>query len=273
MKTPTLGPTVESDRIVWVDDAEEPPQRLLYMLLGLALVAAMALGGGIVYAWQQGDLRERDRLVQTSRVDLASARNDAGAALATIGRLRSEVTRLESNLEAQRAEHDIQAGRIGDALNRVERAEARLNDVKDDLAAITGPRVANGRHLAFLLAAGTAQSPPMMAIDPGRWFTGDAARRAAAADGVLTGSRHLFGGRYVRNTDHGWRILPVGTGALFTVRHYGGATVPTNLTFTTLASVLDGGAAGFERIAHDPFWVEVHQHTITSGLEQEYRAP
>ena len=271
MKTPTLQPTVESDRTVWVPDAEEPRQRLLYVLLALALVAAMALGGGIVYAWQRGDLHDRDRLIQTSRVDLANARNDAGAALARISGLRSEVTRLESSLEAQRAEQNIQAGRIGDALDRVERTEARLSEVKDDLAAVTGPKVANGRHLAFLLAAGATQSPPMVVVDLGRWFTGDRARRAAAADGVLTDRRHLFQGRYVRNTDHDWRILPVGTGAVFTVRHYGGATVPTNVTFTTLASILNG--AGFERIAHNPFWVEVHQHQVTSGLEQEYRAP
>ena len=271
MKTPTLQPRVDADRILLIPDAEEPRQRLLVVLLALALVTAMALGGGIVYAWMQGDLGERDRLVQIERVTAATARTDADAALATVAGLQVQVANLESILEAQRKERDIQAGQINDANGRVEAMQTRIAEIKDDLQAVTGPRVSNGRHIAYLLAAGTSQSPPMMVIDLGRWFTGDAARRAAAADGALTTGEHLFQGRYLRNLEHQWRIVPVGTGALFTIRHYGGAVTPTNVSFTTLASILNG--SGSERIAHNPFWVQVQGHQITSGHEQRYRAP
>jgi hypothetical protein len=143
--------------------------------------------------------------------------------------------------------------------------------VQDRLRAITGPRVSNGRHLAYLLAAGTAQSPPLMVVDLGRWFAGKAARHAAIADGALTGGEHLFRHRYVRNTEHDWRILQVGTGALFTLGSSGGGAVPTNVTFTTLASLLS--SPGSERLAHNPFWLRVEHHVIASGREQRYRAP
>jgi hypothetical protein len=273
VRTPTLQSKVDPDRILLIPDAEEPRPRLLIVLMALALVAATALGGGIVYAWQQGDLRDRDQVVQTARVDAATAQNAAASALVRIEGLRSEIANLESNLRAQTKQHDIQAGQISDAKGRVERTEARLDEMRNDLEAVTGPKVSNGRHMAYLLAAGTAQSPPMIVIDMGRWYTGDAARRAAVADGALTTGEHLFQGRYLRNTDHRWRILPVATGALFTIRHYVGAVVPTNVSFTTLASILNGSTAGSERIAHNPFWVQVQHHQITTGHEQRYRAP
>ena len=114
----------------------------------------------------------------------------------------------------------------------------------------------------------------MMVVDLGRWFTRSAARQAAIADGALTTGEHLFQKRYLRNTEHDWRILEVATGALFTIRHYGGATVPTNVSFTTLAPILNGSTPGYERIARNPFWIQVeHHHLITSGHEQRYRAP
>ena len=273
MKTPMLQPTVEPNRVVVVSDAREVRPRLFFGAVALALAAAMALGGGIVYALQRGELRERDAVVQTARVDAANAGLETDAVVARIGALQSEVTSLQSTIDAQQAELDIRAGRIEDERARIERAQGRLDEVEDELAAVTGPKVSNGRHIAYLLAAGPTQSPPMMVIDIGRWFSGDAARRAAVADGALTTGEHLFHGRYLRNTGHDWRVVPVGTGALFSVRHYGGATVATNVSLTTLESIMSANTAEAERIAHNPFWVQVQGHTITSGHEQRYQAP
>jgi hypothetical protein len=275
VKTPTLRPTpdpnVDPDRIVLIGEAEEPRPNLLIVLGVLALVAAMALGGGIVYAWQQGQIHDRDQLVHDARVETQNAQNAADGAFASVAQLQSQVTNLESIIEQQGKNQDIQQGQINDAQGRVAAAEARLGEVKDHLRSVTGPTVSNGRHIAFLLAAGPVQSPPMMVIDLGRWFSGDAARQAAVADGALTTGEHLFHGRYLRNTEHDWRILDVSTGALFAIRHYNGATIPTNVSFTTLASILNG--AGSDRIAHNPFWVQVEHHAIVSGHEQRYRAP
>ena len=279
MNTRTIQPTVDPDRIVLVSDAEEPRPRLVPGLMALVFAIAMVLGAGIVYAWQQGELGDRDRVVQTARVEAVNAGNLTDGALARIGALQAEVTRLEATLEAQQAELDIRAGRISDAKGRLDRAQDRadrtqasLDQVQDDLAAVTGPRVVNGRHIAYLLAAGPTQSPPMMVIDLGRWFSGDAARRAATADGALTAGERLFQGRYLRNTSQDWRILPVGTGALFTIRDADGAAA-TNVSFTALASILNFGAIGSTQVAHNPFWVEVRQGRITGGHEQGYRAP
>jgi hypothetical protein len=274
VNTPTLRPKFDRDRIVLIPDAQEPRPRALMALLAVGLVAAMALGGGIVYAWQQGVLHDRDQVVQTARVDAQSARIEADGAFAAADRLRSDITALEAQLQQQRSAGDIAQGRIADVQARAARTQARLDELRDDLAAVTGPPLTNGRHIAYLLEAGTSQSPPMMVIDVGRWYTGERARRAAIADGALIAGEHLFHRRYLRNTGTDWRIVEVATGALFSIRHYGGATTPTKVSFTTLATLLDGGTAGAERIAHNPFWVQVkHHHVITSGHEQRYRAP
>jgi hypothetical protein len=148
-----------------------------------------------------------------------------------------------------------------------------MNQAEAELRAVTGPAVPNGRHIAYLLSAGTAQSPPMIVIDLGRWYTGDAARRAATADGALTTGEHLFHGRYLRNTDHDWRIPQVGSGALFTIRHYNGGIGETNVSLTTLAAIMASTDPSNVRIAHDPFWVQVQHGVVMSGRQQEYRAP
>ena len=269
MQTPTLEPRTDPDRLVLIPDVEQPSNRTLYVLLALALVAAMALGGGIVYAWQQGEIRDRNQLVQVAQVDAAEARSEADGVLARVTGLQDEITQLEDSLASLRSEQSILQGQNADAQGAVDRTVARLNEVKDDLRGVTGPKVTNGRHIAFLLTA--QASPPMIVIDLGRWYTGDEARQAAIADGALTTGEHLFQGRYLRNTEHDWRILPVSTGALFTIRDYSGALTPTNVSLTTLTSILN--TAGNERIAHNPFWVQVEHHQVVGGHEQRYRAP
>ncbi len=59
MQTPTLSPQTEPDHVLLIPEAEQPrTTRTLIVLLALALVAAMALGGGLVYAWQQGQVSD-----------------------------------------------------------------------------------------------------------------------------------------------------------------------------------------------------------------------
>ena len=273
MQTPTLRPQTEPDRVLLIPEAEQPrTTRLFIVLLAMALVAAMALGGGLVYAWQQGQIRDADRAAHAAGVGAADARTKAAADLARAGSLQAQVTALDRQVTALQAEQSILQGKNADAAGQAQRAIDRMNQVQAHLRAVTGPPVSNGRHIAYLLSAGTAQSPPLIVLDLGRWYTGAAARRAAIADGTLSTGEHLFHGRYLRNTDHDWRILEVSTGALFTIRHYNGATVPTNVSFTTLGAILNG--SGSQRIANNPFWVQVeHHHVIVSGHEQRYRAP
>ena len=242
------------------------------MLLALALVAAMALGGGIVYAWEQGRIHDSNQAAHAAAVDAAGARDEAGAVLARVSALQAQVTALDIQLKTERANQSILEGKNADAAGQAQRALDRLGQVQARLNAITGPAVPNGRHIAYLLSADATQSPPMIVIDLGRWFTGDAARRAATADGALSGGRHLVHGRYLRNAGHDWRILPVSTSALFTIRHYSGIG-EAHVSLTTLVGILSGTGPTNVRIAHDPFWVQVRSGVIGSGREQAYRAP
>lgn len=285
MKTPTLPAEAAADRIVLIPDADRSRSRPLIALLALTLVAAMLLGGGVVYTWQQGRLRDRDQIVQAARVEAATAQARAGTTLAEQTALQAHVAELEAVVGALQKEQNIIRGQATQAEGRVERTQARLDDAQarlDDaqarldevqarLGAMTGPPVANGRHIAYILAAGAAQSPPRMVIDLGRWFTGDAARRAAIRDGALTTGEHLFQRRYLRNTDRLLWILPVRPGALFTIGRHDGAARQTDVTFARLASILASPSNG--RIAHDPFWIDVRGQKVTSGLQQIYRAP
>jgi hypothetical protein len=273
VQTPTLQPKTEPDRILIVPEAEEPQTRILIVLLVLGLVAALALGGGIVYAWEQGQIRDSNQAAQSARVDAAGARDEAAAVLARVSGLQAQVTALDVQLKTARAQQSILEGKNADAAGQAQRAVDRLNQVRAQLNAITGPPVSNGRHIAYILSADTTQSPPLIVIDLGRWYTGNAARRAAIADGALTAGEHLFHGRYLRNTGHDWRILQVGTGALFTVRHYNGIAGLSHVSLTTLDGIMRGTGGANVRIAQDPFWVQVHGGAIVSGIEQGYRAP
>jgi hypothetical protein len=274
VQTPTLRPQTEPDHVLLIPEAEQPrTARLLIVLLSMALVAAIALGGGLVYAWQQGHIRDADQAAHAARVDAADARTRAAADLSRAGSLQAQVTALDRQLTALQAERSILEGKNADAAGQAQRALDRMNQLQAHLRAVTGPPVSNGRHIAYLLSAGTAQSPPLIVLDIGRWYTGDAARRAAIADGTLTTSEHLFHGRYLRNTGHDWRILQVGSGALFTIRHYSGAIGETNVSLTTLAAIMASTDRSNVRIAHDPYWVQVQDGVVTSAREQEYRAP
>jgi hypothetical protein len=274
VQTPTLSPQTEPERVLLIPEAEEPrTTRLLIVLLSLALVAAMALGGGLVYAWQQGHVRDSDQAAHAARVDAADAQSQAAADLARADSLQAQVTALDQQVAKLQSNQSILEGKNADAAGQAQRAIDRMNQAQAELRAVTGPSVPNGRHIAYLLSAGTAQSPPMIVMDLGRWYTGDAARRAATADGALTSGKHLFHGRYLRNTGNDWRILQVGSGALFTIRHYGGAIGETNVSLTTLAAIMASTDQSNVRIAHDPFWVQVRNGVVMSGRQQEYRAP
>jgi hypothetical protein len=273
VQTPTLQPRTEPDRVVQIPEAEEPQTRILIVLLALALVAAMALGGGIVYAWEQGRIRDSNRAAHAAAVDAVGARDEAAAVLARVGALQAQVTGLDIQLKTERTNRSILEGKNADAAGQAQRALDRMGQVQAQLNELTGPAVPNGRHIAYLLSADATQSPPMIVIDLGRWFTGDAARRAATADGALAGGRHLVQGRYLRNSGHDWRILPVSTSALFTIRHYNGLAGESHVSLTTLVGIMSGTGPANVRIAHDPFWVEVKNGVIGSGREQAYRAP
>jgi hypothetical protein len=273
VQTPTLSPQTEPDRVLLIPEAEPAPTRTLIVLLAMALVAAMALGGGLVYAWQQGHIRDADQAAHAAGVAAADARTRTAADLARAGSLQAQVTALDRRVAELQAEQSILQGKNADAAGQAQRAIDRMNQVQAHLRSVTGPPVSNGRHIAYLLSAGTAQSPPLIVMDLGRWYTGAAARRAAIADGTLSTGEHLFHGRYLRNTGHDWRILQVGTGALFTIRHYNGAIGETNVSLTTLAAIMASTDRSNVRISHDPYWVQVQGGIVTSAREQEYRAP
>src|SRR5215210_5389502 len=110
VQTPTLEPKVDPDRIVLIGDPEGSRPRVLLAMAILALIAAMALGGGIVYAWQQGQFHDRDRLIHSARVDAQTAHDASDGAFARVGSLQAQITNLEALLEGERAHGTIQQG-------------------------------------------------------------------------------------------------------------------------------------------------------------------
>ena len=287
MKTPTLPAETTRDRIVVIPDAEGRRTSALIALTALAVAAAMLLGGGIVYTVEQGRIRDRDRLVQAASVEAATARAGAGTTLAGQAALQAHVAELEDVVGALQREQHILQGKAAQAQGQVDWAQARLDDVQARLAdaraslddaraslrTMTGPVMAEGRSIAYLLAARTSESPPTIVIDVGRWFTGVAAHRAAIADGVLRVGQRLAHGRYLRTADHGWRVLAVRPGARFTIRSDARPSGWRTVTFNTLAAILAGSSIANVGIAHDPFWIDVQGHRVVGGHQQLYRAP
>ncbi|MEP6476307.1 MAG: hypothetical protein ABJC60_03445 [Actinomycetota bacterium] len=280
MKTPTLPAETTPDRIVVIPDVERRRTSALIALTALAVAAAMLLGGGIVYTVEQARLRDRDRLVQAASVEAATARAGAGTTLADQAALQAHVAELEDVVGALQQEQHILRGQAAQAQGQVDWTQARLDDVHarlDDaqasLGAMTGPVMAGGRYIAYVLAARIPGSPPTIVIDVGRWFTDDAAQRAAIADGAVRAGEHLVQGRYLRTTDHGWRILPVQPGARFTILTNGRASGRTTVTFARFAAILASPSSADGRIAHDPFWIDVQGHRVVAGNQQLYRAP
>jgi hypothetical protein len=271
VKTPTLK--TEPERVVFIPEAGEPRPSVPMLVAVLAVVAAMLPSGALVYFLQQSRIHDLDALVHDARVAATTARVDANAALAVNAQLQVEIADLQQQLANAKDKSKIFKGQSKSAERQLAHTKDTLKRVKGELAATTGPKLSHGDHVGYILAAGSAEVPTTIVIDPGRWFTGSQAQKAALADGAIVAGEHVKHGRYLRNTSGSWSIMQVAPGALFTVHHYNGTSTSLAVSLSTLAGILASPSASNERTAHNPFWVTVSGGMVTGGREQPYQAP
>src|SRR5262245_31598196 len=103
VQTPTIEPgraeaRTDPERVLLIPEAEEPRRRIFIVLGVLALIVAMALGGGIVYVWQHGQVMDAQADVHTANVAAAAARDEGSAALAQVEGLQNQIAGLEDQL-------------------------------------------------------------------------------------------------------------------------------------------------------------------------------
>jgi hypothetical protein len=263
----------ETDRVVVIPEVGGPRPSVPMVVTVIAVVVAMLIGGTLVYLWEQGRIHDRDALVQEKQVAAATAGVDRSAALAVNAQLQVEIGDLQQQVQDAKNQSNIFQGQSTSAERQLEHAKATLATVKSELAAVTGPKLSNGDHIGYVLAAGSAEVPTTIVIDPGRWFTGTQAQKAAIADGAIVAGEHVKHGRYLRNTEGSWSIMQVAPGALFTVHHYNGTTSSISVSLSTLAGILSSPGSSSERTAHNPFWFTVSGGLVTGGREQPYQAP
>jgi hypothetical protein len=272
VKTPMLK--TETERVVFIPEAPRSRRSVPILVAVIAVVLAMLLSGVLVFFWQQGAVRDAETLAQVASAAQVTARADANAALTANSRLQVQISDLEGQLKAAQDEADIFKGQNTSAASEIAHLEDKLSSVKAELAAVTGPKLSHGDHVGFILSAGSAEIPPMIVIQVGRWFTGPKAQKAALADGAIVAGEHVRHDRYFRTTTGSFRVVEVAVGATFTVRHYAGVAAPTAVSLSTLAQILASPDAHNERTSHNPFLVTIGQgHVVTGGNEQSYQAP
>lgn len=272
MKAPGLVPTADTrDRLLILPEAK--PKRRWPMVTGVALLAAWtaAVAGIGVYLWQRGELRDRDTVI----VQTAAANDDLTSKLsgidAQIADLQNEISSTQAELDRANAGLGVAQGRTHEGAIRVAILQDRLTTLQEDLNAAVGPRLHHGMHIANIVAVNPAES--RIVLDVGRWFTGQAARQAAIHDGVIPTSGHLPDPRYLRDTDHSWRVVHVRSLTHVTLRHYQGADGPTVVSITTLASIFESARPADEIVRLDPFWVMVDDGEVIEITQQQYTAP
>jgi cell division protein FtsB len=272
MKAPGLVPTVEThDRLLILPDAK--PTRRWPLVVGVVALAAWiaAIAGIGVYLWQRDKVDDRGAALartQSANDDLTATVDGLNAQIAD---LRAEIATTQTRLRSAQSGLAVAQGATSLGLSRVNALQVQLSALKQELRATLGPSPGHGMHIAYVVAVDATTS--RVVLDLGRWFTGRAARRAALADGVIAANEHLHDGRYLRDTDHTWRVVDVRALTHVTLRHYAGADGPTVVSISTLASIFRSGHHADQVVRLDPFWVRIAGGEVVELVQQQYRAP
>ena len=266
---PTRTPAQDRDLIV-IPEAHFPLPR--WVVFAIAGAAAIALIAGVLgaYAWQRGDLRDRDAALAVATDRAVTAEDEARTSAVQVALLESRVADLRTVLNRSRARTVVVGASRAELRRQLVDARGELDRARARIAALAATSTEDGQHIAGIVAVGATQDPSVVVLDLGRWFTGERARRAAIADGALDPGDALPNGRYLRNAEPGWRTVPLDPTALVTVRgwhRHGGVTV---ISVDELQRMMRSNRVWAERIRHDPFWVSVEGGRVTELREQRY---
>jgi hypothetical protein len=270
MKAPGLVPGQVRERLIVLPEAEPTKRR---RRLRIAAIVALAVWTGIVagisvYLWQRGEIRSRDRALASSTRAAAAANAQVADANGRISSLQQQFQASRGLLEQAKNREKLARIKAGEHLSQIANLRSRLDAKGASLASAFGPRLRNGDHIAYV--AGIDVLGSRVLIDPGRWFTGAAARRAAERDGVVG---TVVNGRYLRNPDHVLRYVHVAFGAIVTLRNVPGVAGAFHTTLSGLASFFAKGDRASDTIRLDPFWVHAQHGEIDAMTQQQYRPP
>ena len=306
MTTPTRTPPREATplgtRAVQLPDSAvirpippvPPPQprdtttrryRVAIVALAVLLVASV---GAIV--WQQTRVNDANeaRLTTQAQLDVAVAetaslqaevaRLDARLARAetTAQGLEREVERLRALLtgsKSQSAEIEAELEQTQAALATAQSQEAAARadsrEARAELQAIAGTPLADGRWEGVLSMVGGTQSPPMLAFDEMKLFTGPDAVDAMIADGIPEAKAERCGATcvYRRNPSTEWRIMTIDPASSVTLRSYrlgDGGHHPTTMSLEKFTRIFNGTAPWNAQIAHASYRVTMSGGEVTA---------
>lgn len=181
---------------------EPPREQRTWGWAWVAIGIAIALAA-VVAAWG----------IQQARLD--DARSSLEGTQALVVAQNRENAALRVRLDRVGEWGAARAARMHERTARLVARNADLRSGLADARALLGPPIADGRYAVELRMVGGNQSPPMIAFDRVRIFTGEEAVAAALADGVdpadVPDEPEYFS--YVRNLDPTWQVVPVAVDA------------------------------------------------------------
>jgi hypothetical protein len=268
VRTPTTRRSRLDDELIVLAEAEQPSDRDRppWTIVALAAAAALVVGLAAGYLWRQGTVNDsRDTATSAqqratdARAQLASADAQNGDLSAQVDGLQQDLARAVQQAAVLHASREEARHQMVEARTQAAKAaSARLRSAR-----LAGAPLADGRYVGRLWTVAATASPPRLAIDLGSWFTGRAARDAAAADG-----QPLRHGRYLRNTTHDYHTVRLSSGAPVTLVSWGpGVRV---VSAERLQGMLRSTAPRAIHVAHNPFWITVSGGRVTGMREQPY---
>jgi hypothetical protein len=212
--------------------------------VALTLLAGL-IGGGIVSAWQR--VGDRDDALTD-----AIAKRDAA---------RAEVTSLSDRVEGLER-------RLAAADTRTAELEGEISAVQEELLAMLGPALPDGRHFGALFAVGATQKPPRLVIDIEQWFTDQEAIDAAVDDGVIEQGEIIPNGYYIRNENPRWRTIKIdpATGVTLKTYPFADPSQPTTITLREFGALFTSYEGRL--LPMSPYWITVENGTIVAIEEQ-----
>ena len=271
MKAPGFLETEARDRLIVLPEAKPKRRWVRWVAAFVVLVWVAAVAGIGTYLWQRDEIRSRDRQIAAARSLTAVTAGDLSDANTTISDLQNDLSDTKQSLDQATVGKTLYLERYNDALRKQQALQYKLDLQNNAFTDIIGPRLHHGIHIGYIVAVNPTQS--RVVLDLGRWFTGTAARQAAIADGAIPAGGSLHGSRYLRNTEHSWRIVHVRFGTTITLRHYRGVGGPTVASLSTLATIFNGTGVADDTVRTDPFWVTVEDGEITAIMQQQYVPP
>lgn len=297
MRTPTLdgtgasttGPEVRHRGPVTLEPIRlEPPgeQRKtpwLWVALITALVLLAASIGAI--AWQQHRVNDANASLRASQSRLVDSRAVAGRldgelshAISRVARLDLQVARLQAALAGSRTTGSTLAAQLRRAQAHLATARADFRATRAQLLSLAGAPLPDGTWTGRLYMVGGTQTPPVLAFDQMKLFTGQDAVQAMIADGATPAEAAQCEPYclYWRNPSTEWRIMLVDPNAAVTLQSFhfqkeGGyhATLMSLLDFTR---VYNGTAPWNAHFAHASYQLTVANGRVT-GIDELNLSP